>query len=704
MTYTRAGPGARPTRLLVDSRSRVLRAALALGALGVAFLVAHALVGLGGRALDGFANDGVYTFVEVLACGMCVARGLRRREDRAAWLVLGAGLIAWTGGDFTWTVWLSHVANPPYPSAADALYLAMYPFVYASLILLMRSRHGHVGAGAWLDGVIVGLTLAAVSAAWVFPPVLASAKGDAAAVGVNLAYPLADFLLLVFLAVGFALAGWRPGRQWWVLSAGVALMTVADMIYVYEIAKNTYVEGGVLESLWPAAMVLMALAAWQSTPGAVQRESAGRHTIALPAGFVLLALALLLSAVLRTLTPLSVALAAGALLAAWARAALTHVENVRMLKLRTQDAVTDALTGLANRRKLLGDLQAALARGAASPSTLAFFDLDGFKRYNDTFGHSAGDTLLERLAATLAATVQGRGRAYRLGGDEFCVLLSGRVRPTDEVLQAARSALTEQGTGFSVTTSCGVVVIPDDTDNTSAALSIADERMYADKSSGERSARAKAQTVLMQQSVLMQLLAEREPSLRSHVRDVGELASEIGRELGLDGEQLDELHRAAELHDLGKVAIPDAVLNKPGPLSDSEWMLMRQHTIIGERILNAARALRPVAKLVRSTHERWDGAGYPDGLAGEQIPLGARIIFVCDAFDAMTTQRSYGSPKTHAQALAELRRHASEQFDPRVVEVFCRRMQAPSARGGLRGLRGRRADARTGPPAARSAR
>ncbi|HEV2982592.1 MAG TPA: diguanylate cyclase [Solirubrobacteraceae bacterium] len=670
----------RSTQIL-DSRSRVLRAALALGALGVAFLVAHSLFHLGGRSLEGFANEGVYTFVELVACAVCVARGLRRRENRAAWLVLGAGLIAWTAGDFTWTVWLSHVAKPPYPSPADGMYLAMYPCIYACLILLIRSRHSHVGAGAWLDGAVVGLTTAAISAAFVFPPVLAAAKGDAAAVGVNLAYPLADFLLVVFLAMGFALAGWRPGRQWWVLGAGVALMTVADMIYVYELAKETYGEGGVLESLWPAAMMLMALAAWQPMPRVVRRESAGRQAIALPAGFVLLALALLLSGLVRALTPLSVALAACALLAAWARAALTHIENARMLKLRTHDAVTDALTGLANRRKLLGDLQAALARGADGASTLAFFDLDGFKRYNDTYGHSAGDALLERLGRTLAGTVQHSGRAYRLGGDEFCVLLSGRVGPADAILRAARAALTEQGSGFSVTTSCGVVLLPDEAENTSTALSLADERMYADKSAGHRSARAQAQTVATQQNLLMQLLAEREPRLRSHLRDVGALATEIGRELGLSGEQIDELHRAAELHDLGKIAIPEAVLNKPGPLSDSEWILMRQHTIIGERILNAAPALRPVAKLVRSTHERWDGAGYPDALGGERIPLGARIIFVCDAFDAMTTQRPYGTPKTHDDALAELERNAGTQFDPRVVEAFCGCMRAqPDAR------------------------
>jgi diguanylate cyclase (GGDEF)-like protein len=379
-------------------------------------------------------------------------------------------------------------------------------------------------------------------------------------------------------------------------------------------------------------------------------------------------------------TRLAVGLAAGALFAAGVRATLTYLDNVRMLKLRTRDAVTDALTGLGNRRKLLADLDSALerARGGAA-STLAFFDLDGFKRYNDAFGHGAGDALLERLGSTLAASVQRRGSAYRLGGDEFCVLLRGRISPDDAVFAAARAALAERGSGFTVTASCGVVCVPNEADSASAALGLADERMYADKSAPDRASRARAQTVLMQQSVLMQLLTEREPSLHDHLCDVGVLASAIGRELGLNSEQLDELRRAAELHDLGKLAIPEPILNKPGPLSESEWLLMRQHTIIGERILNAAPALRPVGRLIRATHERWDGGGYPDGLGGEEIPLGARVIAVCDAYDAMTSERPYDAARSSAEAIEELRRGAGSQFDPRVVDAFCRRPEAALA-------------------------
>jgi diguanylate cyclase (GGDEF)-like protein len=379
---------------------------------------------------------------------------------------------------------------------------------------------------------------------------------------------------------------------------------------------------------------------------------------------------LLVYAAFTHVTSVAVALAAGSVTLSMIRGALSYTENARILRMIAVQTVTDSLTGLYNRRALMDDLDhaARLTRDGVV-ATLAFFDLDGFKAYNDTFGHSAGDSLLARIGTALADSVGSHGRAYRLGGDEFCVLFDGRVGRNDYTVERSVAALTERGSAFTIKPSLGVAVLPDDACTASAALQLADRRMYLDK--GDGSGRRRSGET---RDVLMQLLTERTPDLHEHVHEVGRLVYQLGRHFRLDAEELDELQRGAELHDIGKLAVPDEILHKPGPLSEEEWQFMRQHPVIGERILNADPALRPVARLVRASHERWDGKGYPDRLAGPAIPLGARIIAACDAFEAMTTPRVYQAARTSAAALEELRREAGKQFDPAVVDALCQQI------------------------------
>ena len=330
-----------------------------------------------------------------------------------------------------------------------------------------------------------------------------------------------------------------------------------------------------------------------------------------------------------------------------------------------KQAVTDSLTGLGNRRKLTAELGTVLQDAAADrPSLLLLFDLDGFKDYNDTFGHLAGDALLARLAAKLEQAVGGFGSAYRLGGDEFCAHLELRDQDSDALILRAAAALSETGVEFNVEASLGVVVLPHEADSADHALQIADERMYANKRSRSTAARSQAG------EVLLRTMHAKQPELDEHSSNVAQLAARVARRLGLGGEALDEVARAAELHDIGKLGIPDAILNKGSGLSAAEWEFIHQHTILGERILHGAPALRPVARLVRASHERWDGTGYPDRLSGDEIPLGARIVSVCDAYEAMTADRSYRAAVPHDVACQELRRASGTQFDPAVVEVF----------------------------------
>ena len=308
---------------------------------------------------------------------------------------------------------------------------------------------------------------------------------------------------------------------------------------------------------------------------------------------------------------LAIGLAAASLIAVMARATLTFGENVAMLRTSRDEALTDALTGLGNRRALARALDELMPQATAErPLVLALFDLDGFKQYNDTFGHPAGDTLLVRLGGNLSAFLHGRGHAFRMGGDEFCALFQIGGESRDPMVQGAAAALSEHGDGFSIGCSHGAIALPVEASDPIEALRIADQRMYANKHAGRMSAGRQSK------DVLLRALAERDPGLGTH-SEVVAMAGATAEALGLATDEVENVRHASELHDVGKVAIPDAILGKPGPLTDEEWGFVRRHTVIGERIILAAPALARVATLVRSSHERWDGAGYPDALAAD---------------------------------------------------------------------------------------
>ena len=589
------------------------------------------------------------------------ARSIRGREG-LAWGLIGLGSLLWASGDVYWTLVLSKHEVIPVPSISDAGYLAFYPLVFAGLCLLLRARVEGTPRTLWVDGITAALAAGALSAAIVLQTVLDTVGGDALGVATNLAYPFGDLILLSVVIASFALRGWRADRTWLLLGLGIVLFWVADSYYLVTVAKETYTYPSVMDGGWTSCLILLSVAAWQRPRRAVVDDQRGLRFTALPIAFATLGLAILVVAALNGLNAVAVLLAAASLLAVFGRLILTLRENAGMLASSRHEALTDALTGLGNRRALSRDLERAVA-DERDAVLLALFDLDGFKHYNDSYGHPAGDALLQRLGAKLAAHVDGVGTAYRMGGDEFCVLLPARGDGAEQAAAAAW-ALAEHGDGFTITCSHGAVDVPAEADEPGEALRIADQRMYAHKNGGRSSARSQSR------DVLLRALAERDPDLGEHISGVAALAEAVARRLNLDDEQIDHIRHAAELHDVGKMAIPDAILDKPAPLEPAEWEFIRRHTLIGERIVAAAPALRPVAALVRSSHERWDGTGYPDQLAGEEIPLGARIVAVCDAFDAMIADRPYRLGVDAVLALGELGRCAGTQFDPAVVAAF----------------------------------
>jgi two-component system cell cycle response regulator len=372
----------------------------------------------------------------------------------------------------------------------------------------------------------------------------------------------------------------------------------------------------------------------------------------------------------RAQTKLGSAAAMLLLLAAFAyfyfRSAAARVAVERLAREKGEEARTDALTSLRNRRALTSDLASAIAHPSGGRELLlAIYDLDGFKQYNDTFGHAAGDALLQRLGGHLASVASAHsGFAYRMGGDEFCMFAACSPETAERLLDETSAALHASGEGWDIGCSHGAAWIPSEAATETQALKLADERMYTNKT--RRSSASRQVT-----DALLQVITEQNVMLDDHVERVSELAVAIAQALGQPEHEVRRIQLAARLHDVGKTAIPAAILDKPGPLDDREWEFMRRHPLIGERIVLAAPALANTADLIHSSHERIDGHGYPDGLTGENIPLGSRIIAVCDAFDAMTSHRVYRKPMSTDAALEQLKRHAGTQFDATIVDTFC---------------------------------
>ena len=659
-----------------DKPRTFLRVIQVAAVIALAAYVLHVKAGLGGERLDSFFGDYLYNALVLVAAASCLVRAVRVREQRVAWAALGIALLSWAAAEIYNSFHLATLEEPPYPSLSDALYIAFYPLTYFALVVLVRSRLREARASLWLDGLVAALAVAAVGEIALFAPMAdASLEGGLATplqVATDLAYPIGDMLMLALVMGVFALSAWRPGRAWTMIGLGLTAMAVADSIYAYQSSQGTYVEGGLLDAMWPAATLLVGFAAWEPTRTRDEIDLGGWRMLVLPVAFSLPSLGVLIFDHWHRVDAAAILLAALCMLVVIVRTAMTFGENLRMLSNSRIEAHTDALTGLGNRRRLMADLSDQMELAAAGePRMLALFDLDGFKRYNDNFGHPAGDALLARLGRALQAAVTADGRAYRLGGDEFCVLAAADAAHAGVVVAAATAALSEGGQGFYVTASHGLVLLPQEAHDAEAAIQIADQRLYGHKGS-RRSSAVGQQT----RDVLLQVLHARKPDLHVHLHEVAEVALVVGRRLRLSAEELDEMSRAAELHDIGKMAVPDEILNKPGPLDEREIEFVRQHTLVGERILAAAPALEDVAKIVRSSHESYDGSGYPDGLAGDQIPLAARIIAVCDAYHAMTDDRPYQPAKSPREAMEELRRCKGTRFDPEVVEAICAEIEA----------------------------
>ncbi len=472
-------------RVTVDPRPRWITAALAGGAAAVVLYVLWALL----AAPDGDALSvgrvALYTVVSFGAVILVGARALGpatglRAGERAAWVLLGGSLLLWAVGDLGTT--LAFGADLPSRSFGDVLWFVGYVPLVAGLVLLGRGQRRSWRSGLWLDGAAGALTLAALGAMVVLEPVRRVADGDALDVAVTLGYPACDVLVIAALVATTALQEWRLERRWLLLAGGVLGFAVGDALDALEVARGSYVDGDVLDVTWLLMSLCFAAAAWTS-PRELSRRSSGRAVVLAPALVGAGALAVLLVDASDGMGAVTVPLASAALLAVLARSALAIADTQRVLAQARVEASTDALTTLGNRRRLMGDLQRHV--DAQASKVLVLLDLDGFKRFNDSRGHEAGDRLLARIGTVLADLARSVGAAYRLGGDEFCVLLP--AEDEDEALRltgGVRAAVAQVGAPDGVGVSAGHACLPQEAWDPATALRVADVRMYAVKHAG----------------------------------------------------------------------------------------------------------------------------------------------------------------------------------------------------------------------------
>ncbi|MEA2126168.1 MAG: hypothetical protein QOI80_2950 [Solirubrobacteraceae bacterium] len=638
------------------------RAARVATIAGFAWVIVYEVAVVAGFGIGPLADRGAHDVLLILASALCVHGALRHHgAERTAWLLIAAGIACWTGGEIYYTAVLWNDPSPPVPSPADAGYLLFPPLVAIGIALLARIHQTDKSVAARVDGAIAALAVASLCAA-----IVVEALGHAGALA--LAYPVTDLILIGMLAGTLTRRRWHVDRMWLMLIAGIGIFFVADSLYTVQVANGTYEAGGWFDAGWWAGLFLVGVASQQRRAEDII-ESASTDAVLMVAPMLTgcVGIGVLVVSSVSLLNVLAVTLASAALVGVMIRLALTFRQNMAVVRTSRSEALSDSLTGLGNRRGLDRALARTLAEEHPEEWILGLFDLNGFKTYNDTFGHPAGDALLVRLARRLDAAVPKPSRAFRMGGDEFCVLLHVGARDVDVELERLREVLFESAEGFEVTSAAGVVRLgeAEGVRNASDALRIADQRMYAEKAGGRLSAPRQSA------EVLKRALAEHGGLAPIPMSEqAGPLAAAIARRLGLPPTEVQDVRLGTELRDVGLIAVPDHILAEPGPLTEEQWSVLRQHTKVGERIIAAAPALHSVARLVRSSHEHYDGTGYPDAVAGEAIPRGARIITVVDAFDAQLRSRPHMEVRTPAEAVAELQRCAGKEFDPVVVAAL----------------------------------
>jgi two-component system cell cycle response regulator len=646
-------------------------------------------------------------------------------------ILLGLGILSSAAGQAVFTCYeqILH-QDAPFPSWADAGFLGAYPFLMCGILLLPRQALSAASrARVLLDGLMVMTAMATFSWYFVLGPTYIEADGTIFAKALGVAYPLWDLVLiycLLLLSRHFGdIAQRRAGS---LLSLGLTIVVVTDSIFDYQTLHHTYATGGLLDLGWPVGYGLVGLGAVAMRLALAGSTNRGADTAGparegrlwqalLPYALVPAVGVLLFHAWrVRGDEMMEAGIDVGGLLLlglVLLRQVLALLEN-RQLYARLSDAyremavnnetlatanqrlealaTIDPLTDLPNHRAIVARLDQELERAwrYGQPCAILFLDIDHFKTLNDNYGHAAGDAALHEFGAIVRGALRSVDTLGRWGGEEFAAILpqldgTAALAVAERVRVAIAGHTFLAGGGLRLTCSLGVAAFPHDVERRDGLIDAADRAMYAAKRLGRNQVRAvtdpavtalmvtgtgdsREQTALIGTVEALAVLVEaRDRYTGQHTHEVAALAMRLAVALGCDAAESHMIGLAGRLHDVGKVAMPDAILQKPGRLTAEEWALMRTHPSVGADVVSRVPALRALVPTIRGHHERWDGGGYPDGLSGEAISLGARIVAVADAYGAMTTARPYQPSRPPELAIAELRRCAGGQFDPAIV-------------------------------------
>jgi diguanylate cyclase (GGDEF)-like protein len=632
-----------------------------------------------------------------------------RPRPRLPWVLLGLSQLVYAAADATFYTGQYLLDMRDFPSAADPLYLSHYPLVVVGLTLLIRYRAPGGDLPGLLDAGVIAVVAGMFSWLYLMEP---QANGSSVlATAASLAYPAMDLALLV-VGLRLVLTSGRRSASFFLLIANLAAILTADTVYVLQQLAGTYHPGNFLDAIWLTGNLALGAAALHPTMTrlaegfSVRDRSLGPGRIAALAAVVLVAPATLLVQHARgEFEDIPAIASVCAVLFVLTIARMTGlVADQRRL------AISDSLTGLYTRRFIETQLALEVTRARRNGTPLGLFiaDIDHFKPINDRYGHPAGDRALIEIAARLREAARPGDVLARYGGEEFALLAPGvAVDKVEEICERIRLAIRSRPVAVGATASIGVTVsvgaasLPAHAACPTELVATADRALYAAKargrdcavigdsvesardphSNGPRSPCPRSNGSVSHLAAeptpavvdLLHQLADKVDawlSVYEHSTAVGRWAALLAIELGQDDKVLHHVTLAARLHDIGKIIIPEAILTKPGALTEAEWALLRQHPDHGARLAGLVPGFEQVADIIRQHHERFDGTGYPRQLAGSAVRIEARIIAVCDSWAAMRADRAYQAAVSVDVACEQLRRGRGGQFDPKAVDVF----------------------------------